>query len=190
VLKRLLQKKILKIIPLWFILILVAIPACYASYNWISNQIQGTINVTAIPAEIHGTFTQERTSYETVTDTFTYTINSPPQTGYVYLKLQGPFTSASDCKVNGWVAVQSGDQVGYIDLTAVGTPVFTDLNGPDPPPDTLPYGTIEYVLGHEGSALNFATAGTEVQRTIQLSTTIYEAGSVTATIQLTSSANP
>jgi hypothetical protein len=101
---KILRRKVLKVIPVWLIIIMLAVGTGFAAFQWISNTIVGTVNVTVAPLTLSGAFTT--TSYVNIgaDSTFTYQVNSGTPTGYVVVSVSGSFTSASDVAASCYVA--------------------------------------------------------------------------------------
>ena len=168
-LKKLLQKKVVRIIPIC--LLLITVGTTFAVVNWISNQITSTTIVTALPIVITGSFASEQIANIPTTQTFTYTVSSGAPTGYIFMHFKGPFVSVSDCQVSVkiWQSFS-----GLVDGVLVGTPSRT---GDSPNADIL------FIFGSSASE-PFSFGSSTGQITVN---TIYNnVGSVSGSLQVSS----
>ena len=172
-LKKLLQKKVVKIIPIWLLLITVGIGTTFAAVNWISNQITSTTIVTALPIVITGSFASEQLAQISTTQTFTYTISSGTPTGYIFMRFTGQFDSVSDCQVS--VKIWQPDNGEFVDGVLVGTPNYNADSS-----------VISFMFGSSASQ-PFSFGSSTGQ--IAVTTTYNNLGSVSGSLQVTSSAS-
>jgi hypothetical protein len=94
-LRKLLRKKIVKIIPVWLIILMVAIPAVSAVAMYLSNTINQSIAVVAMPITLANGFDANMITGSTSENTFSYSISSSAvgvsalTTGYLKLTIIG-----------------------------------------------------------------------------------------------------
>ena len=171
-LKKLLQKKVVRIIPIC--LLLITVGTTFAVVNWISNQITSTTIVTALPIVITGSFASEQTAQISTTQTFYYNVSSGTPTGYISMCFTGPFNSVSDCQVSVkiWQSFS-----GFVDGVLVGTPT---CNGPSP------NAFIQFTFGSNVSQpFDFGSSTGQ----IAVNTKYNNPGSVSGSLQVSSSAS-
>jgi hypothetical protein len=107
--KKLLRKKLFKIVPLWLILVLVALPLAAATIVVISNTISMYATVSNAPIKLNGTF--DSTVYRGITSSSSHTYEIQATAGYSgYLKLSfgGSISSESDISVEVWLNPGTG----------------------------------------------------------------------------------
>lgn len=94
-LSKLLRKRILKSIPIWLIILIISIPTAAAVALYLSNTIDQSITVVAMPITIDNGFDANMVSGSTHKNTFSYTVDASAvsvpalTTGYLQLTISG-----------------------------------------------------------------------------------------------------
>jgi hypothetical protein len=166
-LTKIMRKKLLKVIPVWVIILLATAGSAAAVYNYISNNIYSQVTVTTPPIVITGTFPTAYAGVQQNLD-FSYTSSADsPHSGFLLINFVGGFTSTSDVSVSGFVIPNDGGQIDFANYR----PVYVGNEN------------IEYFIGSSGSnPIDFGHSGGH----IILAITYANAGSVSAMMQVSS----
>ncbi len=95
------RRRVLKVVPVWLILLVATSGIAAAAFVWISNQIHTTVTLSNAPLAITGTFASTQFVGLMKESDFTYTVSAGSPTGYLQLTFatSGTFSGESDCQV-------------------------------------------------------------------------------------------
>jgi hypothetical protein len=147
-LRKLLRKKILKIVPVWLIVIMVFVPTVAAAALYLSNKINQSVTVVSMPITITNGFDANMISGSPFQNTHSYTITSSA------VGVSSLTSGFLEIVVTG---VGSPPQVGFGTITVtpnLGSGVSLTLAGSDEFSNTKTF----YYGGPSSTAFNFGAS--------------------------------
>jgi hypothetical protein len=149
--KKILGKKVLRVVPIWLLILMVAVPLVAATSFFLSNEIYTTVTVSDYKVEIDGSFDSSPVVGSYFSNTFTYTATGSPA-GYIVISFTGAAITDTN-KVSISVMQVDGQNLGLAKepYFSAGSKSYTygsqSSSIPSPQPKTFSSsGTIKVVI--------------------------------------------
>jgi hypothetical protein len=151
IIKKILGKKVLRVIPIWLLILMVTVPLAAAASFWLSNEIYTTVTVSDAKIKITGDFDASPVVGSYFSNSFAYAASGSPA-GYLVITFTGAAITSTD-KVLISVMQVDGQNLGFAKTSffATGGKTFTYGSQSSTPSSPLPItfgssGTIKVVI--------------------------------------------